>query len=66
MTKRETFSPGVWITDDHSNRRLVTPTGFEWTLAFAMAGCQWAIDALPEVIERMNAIETAKWTGEGI
>jgi hypothetical protein len=27
-----------------------TPTNVEWLIAFAIKGCQWAIDALPEAI----------------
>ncbi len=64
MTK--SFAPGVWITDDYGNRKLVTPTGLEWVMAFALAGCQWAIDALPQAIERAEAVEVAKSLGGGI
>jgi len=35
----EHFSPGVRLT----NGRTITPRGWEWILAFAMAGCDWAI-----------------------
>jgi len=37
----ESFAPGVVINGIH-----YTPTGKEWLVAFAMAGCQWAIEAL--------------------
>ncbi len=43
---KETFSPTVLIKDEYGDERTVTPPGWVWILAFAMAGCQWAIDEI--------------------
>ena len=37
--------PGVVLPDG----RTYYPTGREWLLAYAVAGCQWAVDALEEL-----------------
>lgn len=60
-TKIEHFAPSILI-----NGRTYYPTGFEWLLAFAIAGCKWAEDALPEAIENYNAKEIQKTLGSGI
>jgi hypothetical protein len=49
-----------------SDGRTVQPTGFEWLLAFAIAGCKWAEDALPEAIANHNKAEIEKHFGENI
>jgi hypothetical protein len=40
----EPFAPSVRLRGG----RVVTPTGRQWLMAFAMAGCQWAINALAQ------------------
>lgn len=61
----ESFAPSVrippqrlpnsqWI-DEHD----YTPTGREWLLAFALAGCEWAVKMLEEM-------DRDRWLGEGI
>jgi len=58
----EIFAPGI-VTEDG---RTIYPTGLEWILAFALNGCQWAIDALPEAIENAKRQEIEKTLGGGI
>ena len=36
------ISPGVLLNDGTT----YYPKGYEWLLAFALRGCQWAIEAL--------------------
>jgi len=40
--------PGI-VTQDGTT---IYPTGIEWLLAFAVNGCQWAVDALPENVDK--------------
>lgn len=53
MSQPETFAPTVRMPegDDY------TPAGWEWVLAFAVAGCEWAIKEAdkPEFRERIKA-----------
>jgi hypothetical protein len=49
---QETFAPSVLLPDG----RTYEPTGVEWLLAFALAGHQWAIDALPEKLESVDTV----------
>jgi hypothetical protein len=58
----EKFAPSIRMSDG----RTVQPTGFEWLLAFAIAGCKWAEDALPEAIANHNKAEIEKHFGENI
>ena len=46
--------------------KTVYPTGFEWLLAFAIAGCKWAEELLPEAIKNFNKDEIDKNIGSGI
>lgn len=41
------FAPGILFEG-----RRYEPTGIEWLLYFSMAGCQWAIDAIPDAVKR--------------
>lgn len=54
----EKIIPGVRLPDG----RTYYPTGLEWLVAFAMAGCQWAIEAL----ERYESEQGERWSGSGI
>jgi len=47
----EPIRPGIVCKDGST----YYPTGDEWMLAFALKGCQWAIDA---VEEKRQVIET--------
>lgn len=58
----KTIRPGIVMP----NGAVVYPTGFEWLLAFAISGCQWAVDALPEAIERHTREDIERWAGSGI
>lgn len=39
MSKVETFAPKVRMSAGYD----YTPAGWEWIMAFAVAGCEWAI-----------------------
>lgn len=54
--------PGVWVRDEYGYERLVYPTGAEYLLAFALAGCPWAVNAWEEWV----ADEGNRWAGDGI
>lgn len=58
----EKFSPSIRTPFGET----VVPTNFEWVLAFALKGCQWAIDAIPEMERELNQIEYNKNVGGGI
>jgi hypothetical protein len=58
----DSFAPSIRLPDG----RTVQPTGFEWLLAYAIAGCKWAEDLLPEAIENHNKAEIEKHLGENI
>jgi hypothetical protein len=60
--KVESFAPGI-VTPDG---RTVYPTGYEWLLAFALRGCQWAIDLLPEAELNYAKAEIEKTKGSYI
>jgi len=61
VISRDTIAPGVVI-----NGVTYYPTGLEWLLAFAIAGCKWAVDALPDAIKNYNENEIQKNLGAGI
>lgn len=50
----EKISPSIVGKDFDSNPVVQYPTHIEYLLAFALKGCKWAEDALPEAIEREN------------
>lgn len=52
MTGKTTFAPTIVL-----DGRTVQPEGWMWTLGFAMAGVQWAVDAAaqPEFAARVAA-----------
>jgi hypothetical protein len=54
--------PGI-VTRDGTT---IYPTGYEWLLAFAIRGCQWAIDMLPEAELNHARAEIEKHLGSGI
>lgn len=58
MSKKEPtkIRPSVIMPDGS----VVYPSGIDWLMGFALAGCQWAIDALPNAIHRaeLQACET--------
>jgi hypothetical protein len=61
MSMKDTIKPAVLV-----NGRTIYPTGFEWLLAFAIKGCKWAEDALPEAVENYNKDEIEKTLGSEI
>jgi len=61
MTEKcEPIRPGVVTSDG----RTIYPTGVEWVLAFAFAGCQWAIDEIES--GRLEQAQATLWVGDGI
>jgi len=44
LTMNETIRPTLQMPDGTTE----TPTNIEWLIVFAIKGCQWAIDALPD------------------
>jgi hypothetical protein len=58
----DTIKPGV-VT---KSGEIVYPTNFEWLLAFALHGCKWAEDALPEAISNHEAMEVELTLGQYI
>ena len=58
-TKSESIRTGI-VT---ASGRTIYPTGIEWLLAFAIKGCQWAIDELPLAIERQQLRECETYFG---
>jgi hypothetical protein len=58
---KDTIKPAILV-----DGRTIYPTGIEWLLAFAIKGCKWAEDALPEAIENYNKDEIEKTLGSGI
>lgn len=44
MNNLDSMRPSILLKDG----RTIYPTNFEYLIAFSIAGCQWAIDALPE------------------
>jgi hypothetical protein len=46
MGETKSVRPALQMKDGTT----VYPTNVEWLIAFAIKGCQWAIDALPEAI----------------
>ena len=57
----EHFAPSILI-----NGRTYYPSAFEWLLGFAIAGCKWAEDAIPEAVRRHNEDEIQKTLGSDI
>lgn len=57
---RTIIRPGILLPDGHT----IYLTGAEWVLAFAIAGCQWAVDIVEsgELQQRQNPL----WVGDGI
>lgn len=45
--QREAIRPGIIVIKD-GFPETIYPTGDEWILAFALKGCQWAIDIIEE------------------
>lgn len=60
MEEKMTICPGIVLQDG----RTIYPTGAEWILAFAIAGCQWAIDEIES--GRLAAKQAELWRGDGI
>jgi hypothetical protein len=58
--KPETIRPGILTREG----RIIYPTGVEWVLAFAFAGCQWAIDEIES--GRLELAVAKQWVGDGI
>jgi hypothetical protein len=58
----EYIRPGVQLP----NGETVYPTNVEWLLAFAIAGCKWAEEALEDAVENHNRDEIEKHFGENI
>lgn len=56
------FSPGI-VVRRHGEMITVYPSNIEWLLAFALNGCQWAIDALPDAIARQSLTECETFYG---
>ncbi len=42
----EMIRPGIVVKDEWGFEKTIYPTGMEWIMAFALKGCQWAIDIL--------------------
>lgn len=40
------IQPGVVVRDEYGNEQTVYPPGWMYILAFALRGCQWAIDEI--------------------
>ena len=62
----EYIKPGIVV-----NRKTIYPTGFEYVLAFAIHGCEWAIEkaSTPEFREHIimyRTIEEAEWVNKKI
>lgn len=55
--------PGVVVRGYRGDEMTVYPSNIEWLLAFAVNGCQWAIDALPDAIDRKSLIECETYWG---
>ncbi len=60
MDDRIQLEPGIVIADGST----IYPTGPEWILAFAIKGCQWAIDMLES--GELNRRQESLWQGENI
>jgi hypothetical protein len=58
----DTIKPGIVLEDGTT----YYPSGIEWIFAFAVVGCQWAIDEMPRARENYLRAEIAKHLGEGI
>jgi len=56
--------PGVVVKDEYGDERTIYPTGAEYVLAFALAGCKWAIDEIES--GRLTAAQASLWAGDGI
>ena len=53
MTK-ETIRPGIVSRDYYNGEHTYYPTDDEWLLAFALQGCQWAIDAVETKMKKIE------------
>lgn len=53
--KIDHFAPSILI-----NGRTYYPTNLEWLLGFALAGCKWAQEALPEAVKNYRKSEIQK------
>ena len=58
----DTFAPSILLPDG----RTITPSGLTWLLAFAIAGCKWAEDALEELKKNYRDEQARLWAGSGI
>ena len=58
MSKLDKITPGVLLPSGET----YYPTGLEWLLAFATAGCKWAEVALEEYRAKQGKL----WAGNGI
>lgn len=63
MATLEKIRPGIVVNDGYGESTIY-PTGPEYILAFALAGCQWAIDEIES--GRLQAAQDTLWIGEGI
>jgi hypothetical protein len=59
-----TIQPGIVVKDYYGNKTTIYPTGAEWILAFALKGCQWAIDEIES--GRLQQAQDSLWEGENI
>jgi hypothetical protein len=58
----DTIKPGV-VT---KSGEIVYPTNFEWLLAFALHGCKWAEDMIPDAVKNHDRADIEKTLGQGI
>lgn len=58
------IEPGIVVTDYYGNLETIYPTGAEWIIAFAIKGCQWAIDEIES--GRLQVAQDSLWIGDGI
>ena len=59
-TKPEFIYPGILMPGGGT----IYPTGVEWIVAFALKGCQWAIDEIES--GRLERSQAKLWLGENI
>ena len=60
----EKIQPGIVVKNEYGEEKTIYPTGPEWVLAFALRGCQWAIDEIES--GRLNEAQASLHQGENI